>query len=72
MNKNSQYINQVNVNISEMARLTFNEVVNDETIQVVALSMHVEFLKVMLQAIGGALDNHSQNIASIKSDRNVN
>ena len=70
--KNSQYINQVNVNLGEMARLTFNEVVNDETIQVVALSMHVEFLKALHTTIGQSLDNYAQNVANIKSDRNMN
>jgi hypothetical protein len=46
--KNSQYVNSCNVNISEMARLTFQEQMpqhNGEIAHVVTVSMHIEFLK---------------------------
>ena len=72
--KNSQYINQVNVNIGEVARLTFNEVTppDNEIIQVITLSMHVEFLKVLHQAIGDTLNNYAEGIKNMQSNREVN
>lgn len=74
MNKNSQYINQVNVNIGEMARLTFNEVIppDNEIISVITLSMHVEFLKVLHSTIGETLNNYADTIKNIGSNRDVN
>lgn len=72
MTKNSQYINQVNVNIGEMARLTFNEVVNDEIIPVTVLSMHVEFLKVLHATIGQTLDNYADTIKNMQSNKGMN
>lgn len=57
--KNSQYINQVNISINEMVRLTCNEEQhNGEKVNVIVLSMHVEFLKELGRVINKALDDY--------------
>ena len=73
MNRNSQYVNQVNVHIGEMVRLTFNEVMpqhNNEIEPVATFSMHLEFLKVLNKTISGALSEHEANIANVAKGMN--
>ncbi len=73
--KNSQYINQMNVNISEMVRLTFNEQMpqnNNEIQHIITLSMHFEFLKEMHRTIGDTLNSHMEMIANMSKNREMN
>lgn len=71
--KNSQYINSANINISEMARLTFQEVPPDgEIIHVVTVSCHVEFLKELYRIIGESLVKHIDNTANLSKNKDVN
>jgi hypothetical protein len=72
--KNSQYVNQLNVNVGEVARLTFNEVQSEgaEIIPVITLSMHVEFLKVVYSTIGDTLNKYADSIANMQSNKGVN
>lgn len=73
--KNSQYVNSVNVNISEIARLTFQEQMpqyDGEMSTVITVSMHVEFLKHMYETIGRALSDHAETLANVKKNREVN
>lgn len=73
--KNSQYTNQINVSIGEMVRLSFNEVLpppNEEVIQIIVLSMNIEFLKVLHDVIGRTLNDYADNIKNIQSNKDVN
>lgn len=74
MNKNSQYTNSCNVNISEMARLTFQEHMpqsNGEITHVVTVSMHVEFLKKLHDIIGSSLAQHMETIVNAGKNKNL-
>lgn len=76
--KNSLYVNNVNVGLSEMARLEFMETIPNEninlveTVHVVTLSMHVEFLRNLHLIIGQTLDRHDENIANLSKNKDVN
>jgi hypothetical protein len=65
--KNSQYINQMDISLSEVARLTFNEISppNNPVEHVITLCMNIEFLKVMHKTIGDTLEEHTRSIANI-------
>jgi hypothetical protein len=59
--RNSQYVNEVNVSVSEMVRLVFSEVMpqhNNGTLHVATICMHLEFLKEMSRVINKALDDY--------------
>ena len=65
MNKNSQYANHFNINISEMARLIFSEQLpqnNNEIEHVATISIHVGFLKEIHRTIGEAIAGHEELI----------
>ena len=65
MNKNSQYANHFNINISEMARLIFSEQLpqsNNEIEHVATVSIHVGFLKEVHRTIGEAIAGHEELI----------
>ena len=73
MNINSQYVNQVNVHISEMVRLTFNEQMpqnNNEIQHVVTICMHFEFLKLTRDTISKALAEHEGTLANVAKGMN--
>ncbi len=65
----------MNVNISEMVRLTFNEHMpqnNNEIQHVVTISMQFEFLKEIHRTIGDTLANHMEMIANISKNKEMN
>lgn len=71
--KNSQYVNSCNVNLSETARLTFQEHMpqhNNEVAHVVTLSMHIEFLKHLHDIIGNTLADHAETVAKVSKSAN--
>lgn len=73
--KNSLYVNSMNINISEMARLTFQEQMpqhNNNLEHVVTICCHVEFLKELHSVIGKTLFDHAENIANIDKNKDVN
>lgn len=74
MNKNSQYTNSCNVNISEMARLTFQEhmpQLNGEIAHVITVSMHVNFLKTLHDTIGSSLAQHMETVANVGKNKDL-
>lgn len=70
---NSQYSNQLDINISEMVRLIFNEQMphhRGEIAHVVTVSLHIEFLKEVHKIIGQALYDYSN--ANMQSNKGMN
>ena len=72
--KNSQYTNQMNISIGEVARLIFNEVnpSNNEVEHIITLSANIEFLKVVHSTIGETLSKYAENVANMHSNKGVN
>lgn len=66
--KNSQYVNQANVSVSDLIRIICNEVLNGgaEVIPVTILSMHVEFAKVFVKTIQQTIDQYEESIEKQK------
>lgn len=64
----SEYFNQVNCNISEVVRLTFNEVMpgEDSANEIIVLCCHYEFLKALRDTISETISQHEKYIAEQK------
>lgn len=63
--KNSQYANQFNININELVRLTFNEIVplsETEVInnEITTISMHVEAAEVLANFMLQTINDHKE------------
>lgn len=58
----SEYFNQVNCNISEVVRLTFNEVMpgEDSASTIIVLCCHYEFLKALRDTISETINQHEK------------
>lgn len=65
--KNSQYINQFSINISEIARISFSEVINDQSTDIVTVAMHVEALRVLSKFIDDTIAKHEANQMETKN-----
>ena len=52
------YTNSTDVTISDMARLTFHEVVNGERTEVVSLAMRIEHLENLAETITQTLNQY--------------
>jgi hypothetical protein len=73
----SDYANQLNIKISEVARLTFNDIVQTETSEEIRGSIeivvHFDFLKVVRDAINQVIVNHEENLAKqVEANRKMN
>lgn len=71
--KYSLYVNSLNINISEMARLTFLEHMpqhNGDMEHVVTICCHVEFLKEIRNLIDTTLAAHAENVANVSKITN--
>ena len=66
----SEYFNQVNCNISEVVRLTFNEVMpgdsEDDVSTIIVLCCHYEFLKALRDTISETISQHEKIMAEQK------
>jgi hypothetical protein len=73
----SDYANQLNIKISEVARLTFNDIVQTETSEEIRGSIEIvvcyDFLKVVRDAINQVIVNHEENLAKqVEANRKMN
>lgn len=57
----SLYTNNTDVSISDMARLTFYEIIDGERTEIVSLSMRIEHLENLAKAITDTLNQHKTN-----------
>jgi hypothetical protein len=73
----SDYANQLNIKIAEVARLTFNDIVQTEASEEIRGSIeivvHFDFLKVVRDAINQVIVNHEENLAKqVEANRKMN
>ena len=69
----SNYINQMNVRIAEIARLQFNDVIQDDQPPIFSLvvCMNIEFLKVVYDTIGKSIAQHEEQLKNIGSNQKL-
>jgi hypothetical protein len=74
----SDYANQLNIKIAEVARLTFNDIVqadgqHEEIRGSIEIVVHFDFLKVVRDAINQVIVNHEENLAKqVEANRKMN
>lgn len=69
--KNSQYVNQANVGISDIFRIQFNEITfNSENIEVGTFSMHIDCAEAVAKTILQTIEQHKENVR--KQQENLN
>lgn len=56
--KNSQYSNQFSININEIARISFSELINDQSTEIVTICMHIEVMKHLAKFINDTVAEH--------------
>lgn len=56
--KNSQYVNGFGINISEISRIAFTEMINNENTPIVTVCMHIEMMKQLAKFINDTVAEH--------------
>jgi hypothetical protein len=56
--KNSQYVNGFAINISEISRICFSEMINNETTEVSTVCMHLEMMRELAKFINNTIAEH--------------
>lgn len=70
--KNSQYVNQMNVNINDMVRIEFNDIPDGHNSNhVITICAHVDAAEMMAKAILETVERHRRTVEIQKQSNNT-